>query len=42
MHFPHDVKGGRQLSFLIVGSLLQNKDFLNDFAAAESELKQGL
>lgn len=43
MHFPHDLRGGRHLGFLIVGGLLQNKDFLNDFAAAKTELeKSGL
>jgi acid phosphatase (class A) len=38
MHFPHDLQGGRQLGLLIVGGLLQNKEFINDFNAAKSEL----
>ncbi len=43
MHFPHDLNGGRQLGFLIIGGLFQNKDFLSDFAAAKLEIeKSGL
>lgn len=39
MHYPHDLKGGKQLALLIVGGLLQNKDFQNDLAKARQELQ---
>ena len=39
MHFPQDLKGGRQLSLLIVGAILQSEDFSRDLAAAKKELK---
>jgi acid phosphatase (class A) len=38
MHYPHDIKGGRQLSFLIVGGLLENSEFRKDFEMAKKEL----
>ena len=37
MHFPHDLKGGKQLALLVVGGLLQNADFQKDLAAAKLE-----
>lgn len=39
MHFPHDIRGGKELSLLIVGALLQNEEFLEDLADAKEELK---
>lgn len=38
MHYPHDIAGGKQLAQLIVGGLLQNKDFQHDLAKAKNEL----
>jgi acid phosphatase (class A) len=40
MHFPRDLVGGRQLSFLILGGLIQNEDFLKDFESAKKELEE--
>lgn len=39
MHFPHDVKGGKQLALLITGALFANDDFQKDFLAAKKELE---
>ncbi len=39
MHFPHDIEGGKQLSLLIIGGLLQNPTFLADLEKAQNELK---
>jgi len=38
MHFPNDLRGGKQLALLIVGGLLQNNEFQKDFIAAKEEL----
>lgn len=40
MHFPQDIKGGKQLSLLIMGALLQNKNFQKDLKKAHSEINQ--
>jgi acid phosphatase (class A) len=40
VHYPHDIDGGKELSFLIIGSLMQNKDFLHDFTLAKKELEE--
>ena len=37
MHYPHDIKGGKQLADLIVGGLLQNAAFRKDLAKAQKE-----
>lgn len=39
MHFPNDLDGGREMALLVVGGLLQNKDFQKDFSAAQQELR---
>jgi acid phosphatase (class A) len=41
MHYPHDLAGGRELARLIMGGLLQNAEFRNDFAEAKKELLAG-
>lgn len=41
MHYPHDIVAGEQLSRLVIGGLMQNKEFLKDFAAAKEEIAQG-
>lgn len=38
MHYPHDLDGGRQLALLIVGGLLQNKEFRQDLVQAQREI----
>lgn len=38
MHYPNDIKGGRQLALLVMGGLLQNPQFQKDFEAAKAEL----
>lgn len=38
MHYPHDLVGGEQLSRLVVGGLMQNKEFQKDFERAKQEL----
>ena len=38
MHFPHDINGGKELAYLVVGALLQNPVFLADFELAKQEL----
>jgi len=40
MHYPQDVLAGKKTALLIVGSLLQNKDFKHDFEKAKKELKE--
>jgi len=40
MHYPHDITGGEQLSRLILGGLLQNKEFQKDFENARIELEK--
>jgi acid phosphatase (class A) len=39
MHYPHDIIAGEQLSRLVLGGLMQNKDFKNDFEKARKELE---
>jgi acid phosphatase (class A) len=39
MHFQRDLNGGRQLSKLVMDSLMKNKDFLRDLDAAKKEIK---
>ncbi|NBV05933.1 MAG: phosphatase PAP2 family protein [Proteobacteria bacterium] len=39
MHFPNDLKGGRQLALLVLGGLLQNNEFLVDLEKAKKELR---
>jgi len=38
MHLPQDIEAGRQLSLLIIGSLVQNKHFLKDLKKAKKEV----
>lgn len=38
MHFPQDIEAGKQLSLLIVGGLLQDKNFLKDLKKAKKEI----
>jgi acid phosphatase (class A) len=40
MHYPHDIATGEQMSRLIVGSLLQNENFQEDFNNALIELEK--
>lgn len=39
MHFPHDITGGKELSLLIIGGLLQNVEFQQDLESARMEIK---
>ncbi|MCC7146479.1 MAG: phosphatase PAP2 family protein [Phycisphaeraceae bacterium] len=41
MHYPADVRGGREVALLVVGALLQNPQFQNDLAKARQELAAG-
>lgn len=38
MHYPHDLRGGKELALLVVGGLLQNPRFKKKFAAAQQEI----
>lgn len=40
MHYPHDIKGGKELAFLVTGALLENEEFKKDFAIAKKELSK--
>jgi acid phosphatase (class A) len=40
MHYPQDLVGGKQLALVILGGLIQNQEFQQDFAEALQELKQ--
>lgn len=40
MHYPHDIKGGRQLAALITGGLLGSAEFHKDFKLVQKELKK--
>jgi acid phosphatase (class A) len=40
MHYPHDLVGGKELALLIMGGLLQNADFRQDFELAKKELAE--
>lgn len=42
MHYPHDLQGGREMALLVVGGLLQNKEFMHDVEAARKELKKAV
>lgn len=38
MHFPHDVRGGRELALLVVGALSQDPAFQHELSLARDEL----
>jgi len=38
MHFPKDIYGGRHLALLVVGALMDNKEFQKDFIKAKKEI----
>ena len=40
VHYPHDLQGGREVAFLVVGALMANGDFLEDFENAKQEVIQ--
>jgi acid phosphatase (class A) len=40
MHYPQDIAGGKNLSFLIVGGLTQDKEFQKDFKKAAEEISK--
>lgn len=40
MHYPRDIKAGKQLSFLVVGGLTQNSDFKKDLKKAAEEIAE--
>jgi acid phosphatase (class A) len=40
VHYPHDLKGGEQLAFWILGALSATEGFQTDLTAARQELKQ--
>jgi acid phosphatase (class A) len=40
MHYPHDLAGGKELALLIMGGLLQNADFRQNFEQAKKELAE--
>ena len=40
MHYPQDLNGGKQLALVLLGGLIHNPDFLEDFNDALTELKQ--
>ncbi|MBM3579250.1 MAG: phosphatase PAP2 family protein [Alphaproteobacteria bacterium] len=40
MHYPHDLIAGEQMARLVLGGLMQNKEFQDDFAVAAKELKK--
>jgi acid phosphatase (class A) len=40
MHYPHDIVAGEQLSRIVLGGLMQNKEFQKDFEKARSELEK--
>ncbi len=40
MHYPHDVKGGKDLALLVFNELKRNPDFMRDFDTASHELEQ--
>jgi acid phosphatase (class A) len=40
MHYPQDLNGGKQLALVVLGGLIHNPDFLEDFNDALTELKQ--
>lgn len=40
VHYPNDIVGGKELSYLVLGSLMQNENFLHDFDLAKKELAE--
>ncbi len=40
MHYPHDVKAGKEMALLILGSMMQSAEFQRDVNAAKQELQQ--
>lgn len=38
MHYPQDIKAGKQLATFLIGGLLQNKNFQHDLSEAKNEL----
>jgi acid phosphatase (class A) len=40
MHYPQDIKGGKQLALILFNNLMNNPNFLQDFNDALAELKQ--
>ncbi len=40
MHYPQDIKGGKQLALILFNNLMNNHNFLQDFNDALAELKQ--
>jgi acid phosphatase (class A) len=40
MHYPQDIKGGKQLALVLLNDLINNSNFLTDFNNALAELKQ--
>jgi len=41
MHYPHDIRGGKELALLIIGGLLQNAEFQADCYKARAEELKG-
>lgn len=39
MHYPHDIRGGKELALLITGGLQQNTEFQADCEKARAEMK---
>lgn len=40
MHFPHDIEGGKKLALVIVGSMLENKEFQQDLAIVKKKIRE--
>lgn len=40
MHYPQDLEGGKQLSLVLYGGLIQNSEFNNDLEEAKKELSE--
>lgn len=38
-HYPQDIEGGKELSYLIVGALTQNEEFQEDLQKAKEEME---
>ena len=41
MHYPQDLRGGKELAFLVLGSLLTQPEFIRDLAMAKEESELG-
>jgi acid phosphatase (class A) len=39
LHYPQDLRGGKELAFIVMGGLLQNTKYQREFEAAREELK---